>query len=267
MDVLETVVLERRNLIEEWRQKVSLAAASGGQPPLPPANAVFTALDITREAQNKHQVRDRHRNLRNDIHRIIAQYLDQDECLIDIPGVTDQPGIEKPRLYHPPEISHQVAEQIYKLKPQAGGTAQIAATATITGMPSISSGYPQITAGPSISSGTALLSPPPAAHPQGGLQSDGSYTTDKRGRLWIPANLLRKIGAGIGSFIYVTIDASASELVITGSLPGSASAAAAYKVDPNNNVALSKTVFDEAGLTSGKYEIADVGSEIRVKAK
>jgi hypothetical protein len=102
---IETVVRERQNLVDEWRMRSDNS--------LPPRECVFTAYNITKEVQSKHQQWAPHAQVRDIVHDTISRIMSMDECLIDIPGVTTKPGVERPRLYHPPEISHQVAEQIF----------------------------------------------------------------------------------------------------------------------------------------------------------
>jgi hypothetical protein len=73
--------------------------------------------------------------------------------------------------------------------------------------------------------------------------------------------MLRAIQAAPGTSVYVTIDGS--NLVITTSVPTGATQAAMYRVDPSNNIAVSKSAFDEAGMTSGKFNIAGTSPRSR----
>ena len=256
LKAIETVVTERQRLVDEWRQR--------GDNSLPPRETVFTAYNITKEVQQKHQVWAEHRVVRDDVHAAISRIMGQDECLIDIPGVTNQPGKERPRLYHPPEISHQVAEQIFSNYGAIGTNIQFVPVKQLASGDSQSQ---LALPGPTASASIANVAPtvvPTATPGTGGKQPDGTYLADKRGRLWIPADSLRKISAAPGDKVYVT--QQPSMLVITKSLPATATQAAVYKVDSSNNIAISKSAFDESGLTGGKYSVADSGTEVRIQA-
>jgi antitoxin component of MazEF toxin-antitoxin module len=255
---IETVVRERQNLVDEWRMRSDNS--------LPPRECVFTAYNITKEVQSKHQQWAPHAQVRDIVHDTISRIMSMDECLIDIPGVTTKPGVERPRLYHPPEISHQVAEQIFSNYGHVNVNVQFVPSNVLG-----DGGAKSQLSLPGPSGSIAVVTPAAQASitatpGTGGKQQDGTYTVDKRGRLWIPADMLRAIQAAPGTSVYVTIDGS--NLVITTSVPTGATQAAMYKVDPSNNIAVSKSAFDEAGMTSGKFNIAGhlAAQQIRITA-
>ena len=236
LDILEKVVRERARLVDEWRQK------NDGL--VPPKESVFTAYDLTREAQHKHGMYQRHLAVKDTLHDLIAREFSvtQDEVLVDIPGVTDR-GALKPRLYFPPEISPQVAEALFK--GDSTGATQV-----------------KVIQSKQLPSPTAPLLPPVPGISVVKQPGDDGYQADKRGRLWVPADKLRKIGAAPGDFVYVTVQAPS--LRVSKVLPASAQSAAAYKVDPHNNIAVSKSVFEDAGMTGDKYSVTDSATEITI---
>jgi hypothetical protein len=261
IDAINTVVRERQNLVDEWRQR--------GDNSLPPRECVFTAYNITKEVQQKHREWAPHSQVRDLVHDAISRIMVMDECLIDIPGVTTRPGIERPRLYHPPEISHQVAEQIFSNYGHIGVNVKMV-PANVLG----DGGATSQLALPGPSGSIAVLTPAAqatitATPGTGGKQQDGTYAVDKRGRLWIPADMLRSIQAQSGTNVYVTISNGGDGnkfLMITPSPPAGATHAAMYRVDASNNIAVSKSAFDEAGLTSGKFYIVGSSADIRITA-
>jgi hypothetical protein len=251
---IETVVQERQNLVTEWRQR--------GDNSLPPQETIFTAYNITKEAQQKHGVWAPHRDVRDIVHDTVSGLMQQDECLIDIAGVTTKPGVERPRLYHPPEISHQVAEQIFSNYGHIGTNVKFVPSKTLG-----DGGAASQLALPGPSAMIAVVDPTTAkitATPgTGGKQPDGTYAVDKRGRLWIPADSLRAIAATPGTSVYVT-QVAGGGLRITLSPPQGVTEAVMYRVDASNNIAVSKSAFDEAGMTTGKFNITDSGMEILI---
>ena len=251
---IETVVTERQRLVDEWLLRADNS--------LPPKETVFTAYNITVEARQKHQVWAEHKVVRDDVHAAVSMLMDQDECLIDIQNKANQPGYERPRLYHPPQISHQVAEEIFNNYGQIGINIKIVSSHLL---PKGDTQSQPALPGPTASIAVIATSIRPTAIPgTGGKQQDGFYTSDKRGRLWIPADMLRNIGANIGDQVYVTKHPSA--LSITKMFPQGIVDAVVYRVDASNNIAVSKSAFDEAGLTSGKYAITDTITEVRIQS-
>jgi bifunctional DNA-binding transcriptional regulator/antitoxin component of YhaV-PrlF toxin-antitoxin module len=236
--VLESIVNRRAQVVDDWRNK-----NDGSQPP---TDALFTALDISREAQSQHNVKERHRFMKNDIHQLVVNHQAFTRVLIEIQGVTDKPGVEKPFLYYPTGVDPVDADRIYKS--YSNPQQQIAQAGQVT----ISV----------VSTPQAQLPAPTPATP-----SDDNLSTDNRGRLWIPAPLLREMGVNPGSQVYITTenDPNATpapmRLRVTRNLPPNAQQAAVYIVDRHNNIALSRSCFAEAGLNGNKYEVELVGTD------
>jgi hypothetical protein len=232
MQVLETIV----------RQKVSETRASGS------VGAMFTAFDISRTAQNKHGIRERHLNMKNDIHRMFAQGDMQTpdgrpytRTLIQLPNVPVDPWLYYPTGDDPSEYVSQ-----YTTGAQIpSSTTSGARLPTSHAIPAV----PSLTDGDDDADDDNL--PPNVRH------------TDRRGRIWIPVQLLQGLGMSPGSVVYATKGdikngngpGNVPCLCIKSNLGPSDTEAAVYKVDPHGNIAVSKGALVEAGLIQPTLEV------------
>jgi hypothetical protein len=222
---------------------------------------MFTALDISREAQHQHAVQYRHNDLKGDIHRIYADGLMQhstgqyDRSLVFIPGITT-----KVYLYHLVGADVSTYASIWA----PGGPAK--ATATASGPQPIA--VPPLTVQPPVTAPTAapVASQPSAAQAAAAALSD--FKVSSRGRLWLSRDILAKIGATPGNRVNV-IKEGTSMIVApvdpTATMP-SKDLITDYLVDRHGNVALSSMCFKECGIDGESYyDVLEVNGKVVVK--
>ena len=221
---------------------------------------MFTALNVSRDAQRNHGVTLRHNDMKNEIHRIYANNdMNYDNNgtqesyqrkLIDIPGISNaQVWAYYPQGVDPDNYDlSQLVQGPIDCKDAGSSPNSVSVPALAT------SGQTTAVATPVVKS---------VSSPSQTSSTTGGYAVDKRKRLWIPRELLRSVGLKSGSDADVHVDNKT--IVVTPKGLRSGTAATTYKVDSKNNIAISRVIFSDAGLDSDSYDILNVNGSIVVK--
>lgn len=168
---------------------------------------------------------------------------------ITLPGVSPDPW-----LYYPPEKNpaDYVSPHTGQNPTHVNGSAVTKTTPSI----SVISGTP--VALPSISA-TDDDDEDDASTPD----ADGTYHTDRRGRIWVPRKFIADLGLTSGQVAYAVTENATLKIVAV--LDPSATEAVAYKVDRHGNIAVSKGCLVEAGLTGSSFDIDGDSSAVSIK--
>lgn len=201
---------------------------------------MFTALDVSRTVQQQHGVRERHMNMKNEVHRLFADGAmvnpasgkSYRRTTITLPGVPVPPWL----YYEDGSDPTQYVSQYTGQTPQA-----VLPPPPPTPAPSANDGNDD----EEDDDGATKADP------------DGVYHSDKRGRVWVPVQLIAAIGAAPGSVVYAVKGNVNNEpcLGIKRVLAPTDSEGVAYKVDRHGNIAVSRGCLMEAGISSGSPQI------------
>lgn len=232
---------------------------------------MFTALNVSREAQKNHGVTLRHNLMKNETHRNYAngamQYddggstRDYQRQLVDIPGVNGQAWAYYPDGVDPDnyDLSHLVNGPI---DTKDASAAAPASNPNSVPVPPLASAAPD-PFGLSQGAGTATATAP-VATTTAAPAAQGKYAVDKRKRLWIPRDFVKAAGGTRTTPLEVTIDNKS--LVITAKGAAPKTPYTSYLVDSKGNIAISKNVFDAAGLNATSYDIIKMNNRVVVKS-
>ena len=238
------------------------------------SNEMFTALDISREAQKNHHVQYRHNDLKNDVHRIYAdgemqfdnngQVEQYDRTLIAIPGIKG-----KVWLYHAAGADVSLYRSKYAPQPYTGPTSAvpqpnphqsiivpplIAKPVPVTASPLPVT--PPTTTGPKTASGLS--------HKAKAANSKSDFVSDARDRLWIPKAVIEKLGVPSGSRVDV-IKEGQSLILSPSNGVVSPDKVTDYKVDRKGMIALSAMCFRDAGITGHEFDVVEINGKVVVK--
>lgn len=245
------------------------------------ADAMFTALDITREAQHNHAVQYRHNDLKNDIHRIYADGMMANVGVQYVRTLIKVPGVVQPMwLYHQPNADISSYRSKYAPAPYTGPTvasgstsAAPTKTASPANNPFQTISVPPLTKAAPAPAATALAATPVtaastvASPAQQAAAALSDYKVSSRGRLWLPADILNKLGVKTGERVNV-IKEGTSLLVAKDDGSGTAPVdkITDYLVDRHGNVALSSMCFKEVGIDGEDYyDVLEVNGKVVVK--
>jgi bifunctional DNA-binding transcriptional regulator/antitoxin component of YhaV-PrlF toxin-antitoxin module len=217
------------------------------------AREMFTAFDVSRTAQQSHGVRERHRNMGNEIHRIFSQGVMDDYLreTIALPGVPVNPW-----LYYPPE--NNPADYV---SPHTGQSPTHVGNNPVGQV---------VTQAPSPAAVATAVDDDDEDEDDAPQDDDDLPKADKRGRCWVPVKFVAALNLKPGDVAYVVRTTVQGEpgLQLKQRLDPSDTEAVAYKVDRNNNVAISKGCLEEAGIdapTGTAFEIAVDQSVVSVR--
>lgn len=181
---------------------------------------LFTAFEVTLEAKKK-GLQLRHRDVKADIHDLVKPYVQQGLYQQELRNVG---APEKALLYFPDGADPD------SYKPLARGGGQNQRFDILSGMGTA----PQPT-----------VTPVPQSSP-----TSRAHEPDSRGRICVPASLLRSAGLHPGDVAHVAVDNN--RVVI--SATAMKDLIACYKVDKDNNLRLSASIAEKANLTNKDYE-------------
>lgn len=228
---------------------------------------IFTALNVSREAQKNRGVTLRHLEMKNEVHRNYAdgqmEYDDNgstrqfERRLVTIPGIRDQVWAYYPEGVNPDNYDlTALKDGPIDTKDAAKGTTG-APTAPPQSVPVPTYTPPTTggTASPFANSGTVATATAPAAQ--------GKHSLDARKRLWLPRQLLRDIGLSPGREVDAIADGKSIIVAPKGKRAGTV--VTSYLIDGKGNVALSKMVFDYAKLNGSSFDVLHDHDTVVVK--
>lgn len=190
---------------------------------------LFTAYDVTKEARTKTRTNIRHPEAKQEVHRLMEPYVNRGlfkKAPINIPGVH-----EAPFLYFPDRADPSTY--------RPGGTQATGRFAQL-----------------------GSLQPPPALPAASSDDDDDDelkgQEPDGRGRICVPAHLVRDLGlrSGMTAFVHV----GNNEIMVYKDQPQQF--IASYVVDKDDNIRLSRQIA--ANITSRPVNFVIDGQAIRV---
>ena len=224
-DILESIVSRRVALGTDWLQDTNNSLSS---------DAMFTALDVSREAQSMHLVHERHNNMKHVVHEMYetGQMPDYQRTFMEvIPG-------QKAWVYYPQFADPNTYVSNFN-KPA------IPSTFVTSGTPvTITTGIPSVFAG---TSSTAVQT---------------GHTTDSRGRLLVPVKLIEQIG--IPRLEWVSATPEPDRVVVTKYQPSLLSYR--YRVDKSGNIQISESCLQAASFKTSQYDFEVDGDKIIIKS-
>lgn len=222
---------------------------------------IFTSLNVSREAQKNHGVSLKHNEMKNEPHRIYANgamtfddngttrsYNRQTITLSNIQGAA-------PWMYYPETIDPSNYDTDLLIQGPIDTKDATVATnnLNVVQVPSIL-GAPTSTA--TTGTGTATVTP----------TVQGKYPVDKRRRLWIPRAMVKAAAGSNPHGAWLDVAVNGKSLVITAKGANPHGTYTSYKVDGKGNIAVSRSVFEAAGLTQDTFDIINVNGQVVVKA-
>lgn len=226
----------------------------------------FTAFEVSLEVQKRADAqslpRERHRNMRGEIHKTLQQFVDSgvySQTLVDVGAPS------RAFLYYPP--SYDPTDYVpldRKDKPQAA-TPQPAASG-VASSPSTSSTPPRADY---VSSGSGLSSAVSDDDDEGDEQDTTGKMGDARGTVAVSAQVLRAAGFHKDDVAYACPNVRNGEnvLVLAKQVPAGLSKQTSYTVDHGNNIRVTSYTLDKAGLDGSKgYDFERDGDQVIVKA-
>jgi hypothetical protein len=219
---------------------------------------IFTSLNVSREAQ-KRGVTLRHNDMKNEPHRIYADgsmtfdeggtTYSYNRQTVSLSGINGQPWMYFPENVDPNNYDSDLLLQ---------GPID-------TKDASVAQSNPNVVQVPSLSNAgtaTATAVAPTQTQTQA---AQGKYAVDKRKRLWIPRDMVKAAG-GTARGAWLDVAVNGKSLVITAQGTNTTPKFTSYKVDSKGNIAVSRNVFEAAGLTASSYDIINVNGQVVVKA-
>lgn len=204
-------------------------------------NKMFTAFDVTKEVRGQTQDRVYHDEVKKEVHKMfhnnrVSGYA---RSLASLPNANPQPW-----LYHPVNVN----TSLYQGSPVADNAANApvaqAAVATPTPTAAISS---------VVDDG----------------DDDNVYSLDTTNRLCVPNKLVRQTGLkhGDGAAVYFNgVTRQVHVLALNKAAPSMSSHLTSYVVDKDDNIRITESVLNKAGLSGTDYEITGDGDSITVQA-
>lgn len=207
---------------------------------------MFTAYDVTIETREREDVQMRHKDVRGACHEI--------QCLADACdfGWDDPQGgtIDWSRtqvsmgsggqwafVYHPSNVDpHSYQPRSTGQKPQASSQPH--------SQPAPTPSTPSITSTPPTDSG--------------GQNSDGSFGTDYRNRLFVPTKYLRQVGLAPGDDCFVIADKDNKLILLAAddtNFKDDTVRITTQRVERNGDLRLSSTTLNAADLDADKFQI------------
>jgi hypothetical protein len=194
---------------------------------------MFTALDVSREAQSVHSVYERHNNMKHVVH--------------DMYETGQMPNYQR-------EFREIIAGQkAWIYYPQFADPSTYVSNFNKIGIPStvVTSGTPVVTSGTPVT-----ITPLVGTTPQTG------HATDSRGRLLVPVKLIEQIG--IPRLEWVSATPEKDRVVVTKYLPSLLSYR--YRVDKSGNIQISETCLQAASFKSSRYDFEVDGDKLIIKS-
>lgn len=206
------------------------------------AGDMFTALDITREAQHGHGVFAKHDDIKGYVHDLFhnAEMGNYNRTLITIDGV---PG--EVFCYYDPNISDPSEYRSRWIGVRPGGAPNDPGLAPQAEVPALAF---------SNDDGNMQLPSAQQMPPQG---VQGDYDRDKRGRLWVSKPLISQLNVKEGDTVFVLIE-PAKVIITSDANKAVGKQTRLYRVDRHGNVAVSKVNFSDAGID---YQSVDANVE------
>lgn len=205
------------------------------------AGDMFTALDISRTAQWKDGLFERHDNLKGIVHQMFhdAQMGNYSRTLITLPGIPDSIW-----LYYDPNVSDPSTYKSVWMGVRPGSPPNADAQAQQGTVPAL--GFSNDDAAPQ------------QAAPQG---QQGDFDRDKRGRLWVSKPLVAQLNVNPGDQVFAIVEPN--QVKITTDVTKLAGLDyRTYKVDRHGNIAISRLNFDKAGINNPSVNANVVNGEI-----
>lgn len=213
---------------------------------------MFTAFDVSRKVQSLAKSRgeapERHRHMKNEIH-------DQMQALVDT-GVYQKTTVDvgapvQPFLYYPDGAD-----------PSSYDTGKATVVATPSASPA--SGH----VAPAAQTRTVKTAPTPAAPATASTDDDEESSVkaiDAHAKLGIPNKLVREIGLSHQSAAAYVFRMDGKVYIRADSdRPAGGEAVTTYKVDASDNIRVTQSVLDAAGLQGPEYSITVVDGEIEI---
>lgn len=212
---------------------------------------MFTGYDVTIETRERESINLRHRDCRGDIHEI-----EELEEAIDF-GYENSKG--ETIQWHKTQVPHPNGRAFVFVFHQDG------LDPTTYQFRNHSSPAPVLTA----SSQTASTVPSDTSQDldddsdSGGVQSDGTYTTDYRRRLFVPTSFLKESGIKAGDSVKVVYDVVSSAILISEEQVGKCELITNQIVEKNGDMRLSMKTLGSAGFNhKDRFIIRNVEKDI-----
>jgi bifunctional DNA-binding transcriptional regulator/antitoxin component of YhaV-PrlF toxin-antitoxin module len=211
---------------------------------------LFTAFEVTLEAK-KRGLTLRHRDVKNDIHKLLQPYVSQGLYLTEL---RDVGAAEKATVYFPDgtNVSN------YAPLPRGGSSRFDMLGGLVTPAPSQTAAPPQS----STAIGVTGYATSSSSINVGQAASQKTHEPDGRGRICVPAELLRAAGLNVGDVANVAVE---NDKIII-SAQTLTNTTAVYKVDVSNNIRLSAKLTAKASLTDKDYEFSGDATKVVVAA-
>lgn len=213
---------------------------------------MFTGYDVTIETRQREDLKLRHNDCRGAVHEM--QFLnDAVEFGHDINGQTVSWGKTQVNMngngwafvYHPKHIDPQTYQP---QTTQAASAPRIPVAAVATSPVSV----------------PAVVDDADDKKDSGGQNSDGTFQTDYRNRLFIPTRFVRDLGLKAGDTIYIVVDDSRQTISMHSDTPQSQTSFNSQVVERNGDLRLSGAVLRQAGLTGSKFKIEQSNGVLEV---
>ncbi len=233
---------------------------------------MFTAFEISLEVKAE-GVRERHRNMKEFIHQVLAELGGQHNytrTLRDVGApihawlyhkIGDNPFMYRPLPRHDSQEDSDEDNTVAAATPADSGLAN----SGLTDSGLTDSGLTDSGPAPDGVRNPALLS---SSNPQPASILDGAYGADHQGRLALPTDLLANLGLQPGQQAAVTIDAENEEIRLSRPIHlGLATADLTLTLDQQGVVRLDPETLKKANLHSlQSYHVVGRGNIITVRA-
>lgn len=214
----------------------------------------FTAFEVSLEVQKRQKANgeavERHRNIKNDIHRTLQGYVDSG---VYLKSLQDVGAPTQAFLYYPPTYDPTQYQALSRNDSSAPVAAVVGSALSL----------------PPVTSGIGLLSSADDDGDDGDLADKQGRTGDARGAVCIPTYILRAAQFSPGDVAFACADSRNGEavLVLAKQLPAGLSKQTSYTVDPSNNIRVTTYTLNKAGLDgSNGYDFDVDGVNVVVKA-
>lgn len=221
----------------------------------------FTAFEVSLEVQKRADAqglpRERHRNMRGEIHKTLQQFVDSgvyEQSLVDVGAPS------RAFLYYPPNYDPSSYVPLDRQDKQSQQAAQ-----TVTS--SVASTPPR--ADYVSGSGLSSVSNVSDDDDEGDEQDTTGKKGDARGTVAVSAQVLRAAGFQKDDIAYACPNVRNGEnvLVLAKQVPAGLSKQTSYTVDHGNNIRVTAYTLEKAGLDGSKgYDFERDGDQVIVKA-